>query len=110
MRRVSVDPVSSCWIVSFKDRSGGGHRRINIDGRSIGAHRASYEEFRGPIPEGMLVCHSCDTPECINPEHLWLGTHEDNMRDMHSKGRWRRKSPRRRKDYVRELGLTGLPI
>jgi len=54
------------------------------------ASRAAYRVFRGEIPAGMLVCHRCDNSLCINPAHLFLGTHLDNMADMRSKGRQNR--------------------
>jgi hypothetical protein len=51
------------------------------------AHRMAWEEAHGPIPHGMKVCHHCDTPACVNIEHLFLGTQSDNMRDCAAKGR-----------------------
>jgi hypothetical protein len=75
-----------CWAWSaFKHR---GYGRIDDgNGRSVGAHRVSYEMHVGPIPPGMLVCHRCDNPECTNPRHLFLGTIIDNNLDRDQKGR-----------------------
>lgn len=55
----------------------------------IAAHRVAYEQKFGLIPPGMAACHKCDVRACINPDHIFLGTHDDNMRDMVAKGRAR---------------------
>jgi hypothetical protein len=84
--------ITGCfeWTSSL-DGWGYGHIRLE-KGKKIRAHRFSYLNFKGEIPDGMLVCHSCDNPKCVNPDHLWLGTNKDNSEDMVKKGRhpWRK--------------------
>src|SRR5687768_7875966 len=56
---------------------------------SVGAHRVAWRLANGPVPDGLWVLHRCDNPRCVRPDHLFLGTHSDNMRDMWSKNRHR---------------------
>ena len=82
-------PVSEtgCWIWIGCYTCATGYGRIKIDGKHTLSHRASYEMYIGPIPKNLHCLHSCDTPECVNPDHLFLGTHQDNMADRDAKGR-----------------------
>lgn len=67
-----------------------GYGRIYRKGASpVLVHRVAWERVHGPIPAGLKVCHRCDTPSCVNPDHLFLGTQRDNLRDMYAKGRGR---------------------
>lgn len=78
--------TGGCWPwPKYLDAKGYG--KIFFDDFKFSVHRLSYEHYKGPIPEGMCVMHSCDNPACFNPDHLSLGTHTDNMRDMVRKGR-----------------------
>lgn len=84
------EPVASGCIVftGYKDKLGYGYIGRGRRGEgNVRAHRASWEVTYGPIPEGMFVCHRCDNPSCIRPEHLFLGTSAENVRDMLDKGR-----------------------
>ena len=79
-----------CWIWT-KAKKNPGNRSfaygwVTYRKKQMSAHRASWIIRKGDIPEGMFVCHSCDVPLCVNPDHLFLGTHSDNMLDM-----WRKK-------------------
>lgn len=77
---------SGCWEwLGFLNEWGYG--RFNMNGRKILAHRASWEIHFGPIYLGALVCHKCDNPSCVNPNHLFLGSVKDNAVDMAAKGR-----------------------
>jgi hypothetical protein len=76
---------SACWLwTGAKDKRGYG--KINIAGRYVQTHRAAWAEFNGD-PGLRFVCHHCDIPACLNPEHLFLGTQQDNMSDMTAKDR-----------------------
>lgn len=77
---------SGCWLW-LNNWNHAGYGLGKVGGRCFRAHRLSWELHRGPIPAGLHVCHRCDTPACVNPEHLFLGTHDDNMRDRDEKGR-----------------------
>lgn len=69
---------------------GGGYGDMYCNGKLQKAHRYSYQLFKGTIPRGFSVCHTCDNPKCVNPDHLFTGTHSDNMKDMYAKGRGNR--------------------
>jgi hypothetical protein len=68
---------------------GPGYGMMKVDGRPKGAHRVAWELANGPVPPGKQILHRCDNPPCVNPNHLFVGTHADNMRDKVSKGRQR---------------------
>lgn len=85
-RHVTV-PEAGCWIWIGRCKASG-YGRIGIGrNRQFMAHRVSWELHRGPIPAGKYVCHKCDTPACVNPDHLFLGSAEDNAKDRESKAR-----------------------
>ena len=82
---------NGCWEWQGLLNKGYGYftqRIINTNKRKMYfAHRVSYEIFNGKFDESLDICHKCDNPKCVKPNHLWIGTHKDNMNDMTSKGR-----------------------
>ena len=98
MQRVKEMP-SGCWEwTGSRNRDGYG---TAWDGASqTGAHRLSYRMFRGEIPSGLLVCHACDNPPCVNPEHLFVGTVADNSHDAIRKGLWSPRTPNQKPPII----------
>ena len=89
-KHVSMEPMTGCWLwTGYTDRDGYGS--TTCDSMPIRANRLSYILHLGNIPKGSVVRHSCDTPACVNPKHLILGTHKDNRRDCVARGRENQK-------------------
>lgn len=82
-----VKAITGKCILWEKAKTPKGYGVTTRNGKQVYAHRVAAEIAYGSIPEGMMVCHSCDNPSCINPDHLFFGTHKDNMADMRRKGR-----------------------
>lgn len=81
-----VQKTKDCWLW-IAAVNNGGYGAFAYEGRRVMAHRLSYEIEYGPFDKKLFVLHRCDNPRCVRPDHLWLGTQFDNMRDCASKGR-----------------------
>lgn len=108
----SVHKSEGCWEWTGALRKGYG-----VTGRSAAfptaggaAHRASWVIHHGPIPVGLCVCHRCDNPRCVRPDHLFLGTPAENSRDAAIKGRMSRKLTRENVAEIRALAARGIPL
>lgn len=82
--------TKGCWLWTGCTRGSKEYGAIRFKSKLYRAHRFSWIIHYGPIPEGILVLHTCDNPLCVNPNHLFLGTHEDNIEDCKNKGRLNR--------------------
>ena len=82
-----VNKTEGCWEWTAARTGSNNYGRFKLRGKPFTAHRLSYIIAHGPIPDGLKVLHRCDNPACVRPDHLWLGTHQDNMDDKVRKNR-----------------------
>lgn len=89
MKRTTIQTESGCWEwQGFRHKPPRHYGSTSYRGKNVRAHRLMYKLIKGQIPAGMVVMHSCDNPPCINPDHLKLGTHLENMAECRAKGRY----------------------
>ena len=87
IEKVTPEPNSGCWLwLGNYNRDGYG--MMCVAGKTVSAHRISWQLFKGESAGPLLVCHRCDNPSCVNPDHLFLGTASDNQQDSIRKGRF----------------------
>ncbi len=88
--KISHEPNTGCWLwIGAANHAGYGKLKVEPRQQPRAAHRVSWEIYVGEIPDGACVLHKCDTPACVNPRHLFVGSLRDNSRDMMAKGRQR---------------------
>lgn len=108
-----VMPVTECgcwlWIGSLNK---GGYGQINVAKQMINTHRISWELHRGQVPDGLYVLHTCDVRSCVNPDHLFLGTHVENMIDMKKKKRsqYGERNPHRKLSEADVIKIRTSPL
>lgn len=107
VEKIKINDETDCWEwIGTKNSDGYGN--FLVHDVVMKAHRISYLIHIGEIPSGMCVCHHCDNPSCVNPDHLFLGTHTDNMRDMTRKRRL--KIPKLRGENCGSAKLSDLQV
>ncbi len=114
--KINIQEEELCWLWTIS-AGHNGYGRFQVAGKIKRAHRLAWEFSYGPIPQRINVLHSCDTPLCCNPEHLFLGTHQDNVNDCFRKNRQAKGSTQHLSKLtapdvvqIRQLYLQNLPI
>lgn len=108
-RLLSMSKLQPTGCIEWQGSLRNGYGRMIVGSRTDGtrktvsAHRAAYEAYFGAVPAGMMVCHRCDNPKCINAEHLFLGSRQDNVDDREAKGRnnHKRRLSENEVDFIR---------
>jgi hypothetical protein len=101
LRHVVVEENTGCWL--WDGTKSGLYGQFTVHGKQTGAHRVSWMLKHGEsIPVGMCICHVCDTPSCVNPDHLFLGTYKDNGQDMGRKIKQRKGETRNPEKFKKE--------
>lgn len=86
LSKFRVDATTGCWMWTGRQTKGG-YGQISVSGKTMYAHRWAFAHYNDDLSDHLCVCHECDHPGCVNPEHLFLGTRGDNNRDCSAKGR-----------------------
>lgn len=94
-----VEKTENCWLWVGLSK-GHPYGTIKVGNRGVGAHRASYELHYGAFERSLHVLHKCDNPRCVRPDHLFLGTHQANMKDRNKKGRFARLAGEKNGEHV----------
>jgi hypothetical protein len=106
-RKHVVCADDGCWLWTGSGADHQGRGRVWIGGRLVLMHRAVWQHLHGPIPADMYLCHHCDTPACVRPDHLYVGTPKDNVRDMLNRKRHgAHRNPQKYADVGRSLGSS----